>query len=350
MTKISVVVPIYNVEKFLPQALDSIIKQTYSNLEIILVDDGSTDNSGLICEEYAKNDLRIKVIHKENGGLGSAYNTGIQSATGNYIAFVEPDDWIEENMYEVMLKKAIEYDCDVVKCGFYIYNSLADCTDVVAVKIPHVECCEPKEKFKIEDYPLLCAYHSSIWTYLYKADFVKQIKFNEVKGAGYVDCPFVFEVLCKASSILLIPDNFYHYRCENHGNSTVLADKSLLAMPERFIEAKEIIKKYNKYETLKEIFYLHASSANFPCFSRIEDNYFKKYFDKLKELFYDIKADDSFKFLYLKRYKVKIKAINNNCCSFFFFERLRKKFFKIRLSSKEISLTILGNKILFIKK
>ena len=102
MSKISVIVPVYNVEKFIKRCLDSIINQTMRDLEIILVNDGSTDNSGKICDEYAQLDNRITVIHKENGGLSSARNTGLDVATGEWIAFVDSDDYIEKNMYEVL--------------------------------------------------------------------------------------------------------------------------------------------------------------------------------------------------------------------------------------------------------
>ena len=93
--KISVIIPVYNVEKYLKRCLDSVINQTYKNLEIILVDDGSTDNSGKICDEYAKNDKRIIVIHKENGGVSVARNIGLDICTGDYVNFIDSDDWID---------------------------------------------------------------------------------------------------------------------------------------------------------------------------------------------------------------------------------------------------------------
>ena len=107
--KVSVVVPIYNVERFLCQAVDSILNQTLKDIEVILVDDGSPDNCGKICEEYAKKDSRVRVIHQKNGGLGNAYNNGIALASGEYIGFVEPDDWIEPEMYEIMYNNAKKY-------------------------------------------------------------------------------------------------------------------------------------------------------------------------------------------------------------------------------------------------
>ena len=115
---ISVIVPVYNVEKYLNRCVDSIINQTYKNLEIILVDDGSPDNCGRICDEYAKKDSRIKVIHKENSGVSSARNKGIDIAKGKWISFIDSDDWIEEDYFKLMLSSAKENDADIVLCGY----------------------------------------------------------------------------------------------------------------------------------------------------------------------------------------------------------------------------------------
>lgn len=119
---ISIVVPVYNAEKYLDKCIQSIINQKYSNLEIILVDDGSKDNSLGLCKKYAENDKRIKVIHKENGGVSTARNAGIESASGDFIAFIDSDDYIDENMYFNMMQKASEYKCDVVMCDCYKIN------------------------------------------------------------------------------------------------------------------------------------------------------------------------------------------------------------------------------------
>lgn len=114
---ISVIIPIYNVAKYLPKCLDSVLAQTYKNLEIILVDDGSLDDCGKICDEYAANDSRIKVIHKKNGGVSSARNAGLDMVTGDLIAFVDPDDYIAPNMYETMLACMERTKSDIVMCG-----------------------------------------------------------------------------------------------------------------------------------------------------------------------------------------------------------------------------------------
>lgn len=120
---ISIVVPVYNVKQFLTKCLNSIISQTYSNLEIIVVDDGSTDGSATICDDYAKKDKRISVIHKENGGLASARNAGIDVAKGTYIGFVDSDDYIEPYMYEKLLQAILKYSCNIAVCGInYVFD------------------------------------------------------------------------------------------------------------------------------------------------------------------------------------------------------------------------------------
>lgn len=120
---ISIIVPVYNAESYLARSVDSILAQTYPNLEIILVDDGARDNSGAICDEYARKDSRIRVIHKENGGLSSARNAGIDIATGEYLGFVDSDDWIEPETYGLFLELAKKYDAKMVCGGRYDVDS-----------------------------------------------------------------------------------------------------------------------------------------------------------------------------------------------------------------------------------
>ncbi|MEH7136024.1 glycosyltransferase, partial [Priestia megaterium] len=115
---ISIIVPVYNAEKFLPKSLESLQNQTYTELEIILVNDGSNDGSAAICEHYASKDKRFVVIHKENGGVSSARNAGLKRVTGKYVGFVDPDDWIEPNMFKRLYQLAQEYNADISMCGY----------------------------------------------------------------------------------------------------------------------------------------------------------------------------------------------------------------------------------------
>lgn len=117
--KISIVVPVYNVKAYIHRCIDSLINQTHRNLEIIIVDDGSTDGSGIVCDEYTFNDHRVKTIHKINGGVSAARQTGIDNATGDYVAFADPDDYIEPDMIALMLGKALMSGADVITCDFF---------------------------------------------------------------------------------------------------------------------------------------------------------------------------------------------------------------------------------------
>ena len=120
LPSISIIVPIYNAEKYIHRCLDSILAQTYKNFELILINDGSIDNRGKICDEYSQRDNRIKVIHKNNGGVASARQCGIENAKGEYTIHIDPDDWVESNMLEELYNKAIKEKADVVICDFYV--------------------------------------------------------------------------------------------------------------------------------------------------------------------------------------------------------------------------------------
>ncbi|MDT6641236.1 glycosyltransferase, partial [Enterococcus faecium] len=119
MCRISIIVPVYNVEKYLKKCVDSILGQTFTDFELLLIDDGSTDNSGSICDELAKTDNRIKVIHKENGGLSDARNIGIEVAKGDFIGFIDSDDYIDEDMYAFLYNNILKYDAELSMCGIY---------------------------------------------------------------------------------------------------------------------------------------------------------------------------------------------------------------------------------------
>lgn len=122
MPKISIIIPVYNVEKYLPKCIKSVLNQSFCDFELILIDDGSKDSSGQICDDYAKRDSRIIVIHKENAGVSTARNEGIKIASGDYIGFIDSDDYIEPNMYEVLVENIEKFNCDISICGFQVID------------------------------------------------------------------------------------------------------------------------------------------------------------------------------------------------------------------------------------
>jgi glycosyltransferase involved in cell wall biosynthesis len=299
------VVPICDVKRYLRQCLDSIVGQTLRDLEIILVDDGSTDGCAEIVDEYATKDKRVVAIHQPNGGVGRAYNVGIARATGEYIGLVESDDWIEPDMYELLYNAAKEHGTDLVKAPFYVHNSaIADAAlrDVVnkayASNQVLFDLAEdaPRGIFTIEDCPLLIAYHCSPWSYLYRGDFIRQISFVESPGASFQDAPFVAEVLCRATGIVVVPKPLVHWRIDlDKRDSSSMGDGSnLLAILDRVQEQKMVLKSMGKYAAIREAFYIGVFSVGFFFLENIREKYKRRLFFGLRRLLLDLDEEGGF--------------------------------------------------------
>ncbi len=193
---ISVIIPIYNTSKHLPRCLDSVLAQTYTNLQIILVDDGSTDNSGTICDDYATKDSRIKVIHQENQGVSAARNAGLKVATGEYIGFVDSDDFIEPDMYIHLLNLLIQSCSDIAICAVV--------GEATLIKTDHPVVLVPSDAF----YKL----YSQLYTHnkLFKKEIVKNL-FFKTDIAICEDMVFCFQAFMQAKKIVYTPATKYHY-------------------------------------------------------------------------------------------------------------------------------------------
>ena len=204
---ISVIIPVYNVEDYIGECLDSLKAQTYKNLEIILIDDESTDNSGNICDDYAIRDDRIKVIHKKNGGAASARNEGLKIATGEYLTFVDSDDYLDAESYEYMINKIQEYNADLIQCGLRrIYkNKIVDYkNDVLVSKIT---------EFDVESYLKRYTFDWTcglIWDKLFKRELFDGIYFET--GHKVDDEFFTYQGVMNAKKIICSPEIFYNYR------------------------------------------------------------------------------------------------------------------------------------------
>ena len=208
--RVSVVVPVYNREKYLRQCVDSIVAQTLREIEIILVDDGSTDGSPAICDDYAAKDSRVKVIHKKNAGMGAAYNSGMAEAKGEYIGFVETDDWIEPEMYKELYEKAIAQNSEVVK-SFW--------TSVIGKKkTPVYQYKNYKQHFNkrlenvMETIPALAYERPSVWSGIYRRNFLEthQIKYPETPGASMQDLDFFWLVYTQTTACTIVPKAYYN--------------------------------------------------------------------------------------------------------------------------------------------
>lgn len=273
--KISVIVPIYNKMSYLEHSLNSIVDQTYNNMEIILIDDGSTDASKEICLEYCKRDSRFKYYYKENGGVASARNYGLKVATGDYIGFVDPDDYIEKNMYKELVELADKNNYEIVDCGINIFDNGA---------ITKIANFNP-EKMSIED--AIChllkwdgIVTPYLWNKIFKKDASKKIFFNESLKVGE-DLPFIFEYLLDAKGYGHTNDCLYNY-IRNEDSLVGLGYKSDAAM--NSIKSSTYIcklceEKYRRYIELSQY------SLLLNCYFQMSRILNQKDFNKFQEDF-----------------------------------------------------------------
>lgn len=225
--KISVIVPVYNVEKYLSRCVNSIISQTFSDFELILVDDGSTDSSGKICDEYGKKDGRVKVIHKKNGGLSSARNCGLENAKGKYICFVDSDDWISSDYLKYLYFLIDKYNADVVSANYMlVYDEKSKFSLQAKIKIINgtskiLQYYMRQDKMhKKNDFP--------VWIKLYKKELFSDVKFPI--GKIYEDNITNFKILQKCSCYVKSTKIIYAYFQRPHSITKSKLSKKHLAL------------------------------------------------------------------------------------------------------------------------
>jgi glycosyltransferase involved in cell wall biosynthesis len=253
--KISVIVPIYNVEEYLKRCINSICGQSYVNLEIILVNDGSTDTCPGICDEYRKKDSRVRVINKQNGGLSDARNIGLEYATGDYISFVDSDDYIAKNMLEILVNTCITENCEIAVCGVvrkYSDREISTSSDLV-------EVLDNKTAF---EYLIKGKYfHDYAWNKLYKSELFRDIRYPV--GKIYEDVFTTYKVFARANKVGYIDQPLYYY---------VQRDGSILRRGfnlnqfhqlEALAEIREYLNRNKNYHHLQET--LHIRILNVKC-------------------------------------------------------------------------------------
>lgn len=233
---ISVIVPVYNVEEYLARCVDSILAQTYENLEVILVDDGAKDASGVICDAYAAKDSRVKVIHKENGGLSSARNAGLEAATGEYIAFVDSDDWIEPDAYAHLLKVMEKYGVRLVCGGRYDVNGK---TGEKKIGL----CPQKEEAISAEELVgrifLWQGCDSSACDKLYHRSILENFRYPE--GKVCEDVPVTYKIVLQAEKVALSNQPFYNYY---HRSGSISMASAITEKTFHFSQHTEVIYPY----------------------------------------------------------------------------------------------------------
>lgn len=247
--KVSILIPCYNVEKYLRQCLESVINQTLTDIEIICINDGSTDATLEILREYANRDSRIKIIDKPNSGYGASMNKGLEMASGEYIGIVESDDFVELNMFETLYDKAVQNDLDLVRCRYYQYNGNNDTNE------PCFNEWVPRNKVYcplFEQAPFFQP--PAIWCNLVKKELIDTycIRFLETPGASYQDTSYAFKLYASSKRFMMIDDFLLHYRVDN-ANSSVNSREKVFFVNVEYSEIVNFSFRHNIYTHVSKL-------------------------------------------------------------------------------------------------
>jgi len=301
--KISIIIPVYNTALYLKQCLDSIIDQTFADFECICINDGSTDSSQNILEDYSKKDPRFKIISQQNTGVSEARNTGLKTAYGKYIIFVDSDDWITKNHIKVLYDTIEKYGCDVVTAEAFFYNEKTKKT--YTKKLPEKFYGYPINSEDIKQKIMTVLDICPCWCKIYKRDFLKS------KSIYFQKCPmediiFIYDIFTSDCSIMFIKDTIYFYRKNIEGSATYNSPERIYSVFNCFRFLKQKLIATNRYEKFKKAFLSHTAK----CFAfELEES--KLSVKTLKKIFLNIKNEffsENPKFLYADNifYKARI--------------------------------------------
>lgn len=270
--KVSISVPVYNAGKYLRQCLESLVNQTLQDIEIILVNDGSTDNSEAICQEYSDKDPRVRLINKENGGLASARQTALEAATGVYFCACDADDWVEQTMYEKLYKKAIETDADFVQCDYISeYGNGVSRNSSYGRKVPS---CHSQIKNDVLNGNFPC----SIWSKLFKRDIFEKYHLTWEFGVNMgEDFLMTLKIVQSPVKIAYLPECLYHYRRmpdeKSYTNNMTLDSYNQMLRIQEWIE-----QNFNRQQFGKGIghYLINIAFAGLRINDRMTAEYYKK--------------------------------------------------------------------------
>lgn len=355
MAKISVVVPVYNVEKYLKECIDSIINQTLEDIEIICVNDGSTDSSLEILNDYAKKDSRIIVINKSNSGYGHTMNMGLNAATGEYVGIIESDDFADKNMFEDLYKLAKEYDADIVKGDWYNYWS----KNKFARKNNRISSAKALKLTNSKQDKSLLRINPSVWSAIYKKEFLNKynIRFLETPGASYQDLAFSFKIFALAERVILTDKAYLYYRQDNMNSSVKSKTKVYCVCDEyeeidRFLEqypdlkfefkVQEEINRYNGYVSSV----LRIDDSVKPEFVKVFSDHFKEEYNTGllgNEFFKKINKNEFMTLINNPEKYIKVlKSIEKRRK----FNQIRKNILSIHFRNGKLNLTLFGKEVI----
>ena len=290
MVKLSIIIPVYNVENYLSRCLESILNQTFNDFEIICVNDGSTDNSLAVLQKFKSNDERIIIIDKKNEGSGVARNVGLSIAKGDYIYFVDGDDWIEDNALDKIVVKADELNTDIlIFGGLSFYNNKGKNGGYSADKLPKQYL---NKVFSSKDIKKdIFKFPSTAWTKLYRREFLlkNNIKFQDIK-VGQDQLPF-FHSMIKAERIALLPENIYCYRKNRKGSAMNVKKKKSFSPIYVFYGIEDMLKSENLLDDYKSIFVNKYLSKATSWLGKFQDDLKHDYYVEYLKLLEHVKSD-----------------------------------------------------------
>lgn len=284
MPKISVIIPVYNCAQYLPMCLDSIIYQTYENLEIICINDGSKDNSGKILEQYKQKDTRIKVITQNNQGQSAARNKGIETATGDYISFIDGDDWVSLSLYQKFAKKLKEIKQDI---DIYMFNACdyyEKAQNLYLSQIFNIKNWKPKQSnlYVFDDCMNPFTGNMSPCNKIYKTEFLKEHNIRFTEGLIFEDQLFFLQTFIPAKTIFINNENLYMYRRENNSSTMNSINKNVFDIFKIINKMESYLKNTNNYEEYKYAFFQHKYIQYSFLFFKTPLNLKSRFYDEMK--------------------------------------------------------------------
>lgn len=323
MPKVSIILPIYNVAKYLPKCMQSLQNQTLQDMEFICVNDGSPDNSLDILKEYALHDSRIKIIDQPNSGPGKARNTGIEAATGEYTGFVDPDDWVDETMFEKMYNAAVTHDADVVECAIMTHEEKNKKTHLR-------QKLYPEEIANLSDTAVKADYIfrgvSAAWNKLCRTSLLKEKNIRFSAGHCAEDTIFTLGIKLFADKLIYLDEPLYHYL---HRQSSLTHNKSKnnLEVPVFLGDAFALLKQENFYENIKDSFDKLAASLAAQHYRKLPQENMNEYIELCRKYF------SAGAFALFDKYSLKPRFWN--------------KLFSVHFNGKVWNFTIFGIKMKF---
>lgn len=290
MAKVSIIVPTYNVEMYLEECLESIKRQTLKDIEVICVNDGSTDGSLAILQRYAKDDDRFIIIDKENGGYGKGMNVGLDRATGEYIGIVEPDDYVPLNMYEDLYNVAVENQLDFVKADFYRFTTNDDNGNMHLV-YNHLDISHEyyNKLINPSETPYIIRFIMNTWSGIYRREFLEEhkIRHNETPGASFQDNGFFWQTFIYAKRAMFIDKPYYMNRRDNP-NSSVNNKEKVYCMNVEYDHIREILMQEGNEELWERFkgYYNFKKYGNYTfTLGRIADTFKREYVERFSKEF-----------------------------------------------------------------